>query len=75
MRHGVLDDLTGRRFGRLFVLGRGPNSECKAQHPRWNCVCDCGNERLVRSYNLREELTKSCGCMKREKLMDYNLGR
>lgn len=40
-------DMTGQRFGHLTVIERvGTNEERKAI---WKCVCDCGNECVVRS--------------------------
>lgn len=54
-----LIDLTGRRFHRLVVLGRG--GSCSG-HVKWRCLCDCGNETEVLSQGLRRGRTKSCGC-------------
>jgi len=56
-------DLSGQRFGRLAVLSRGPNIR---KESGWNCMCDCGRATFVRGYNLRQGLTKSCGCYNRE---------
>lgn len=56
------DDLTGKRFGRLIVMGRASNmgrSIC------WECICDCGNKKIIRSKNLRAK-TRSCGCLQKE---------
>lgn len=55
-------DLTGRRFGRLVVLGYGVGDD----FGRWRCVCDCGEERLVYGSPLRRGATRSCGCLARE---------
>jgi hypothetical protein len=52
-------DLTGRRLGRLTVLGRGPDS--KQGKARWECVCDCGNRHIAESGSLT--YTRSCGCL------------
>ena len=60
-----MEDLTGRRFGRLTVLGRAydrPND----RNPRWDCICDCGNRTSVYGTGLRNGSTKSCGCYSRE---------
>ena len=55
-------DLTGRRFGRVVVLGL--SSTRRGQHIDWNCRCDCGTEWPVTGPNLRSGNTKSCGCYK-----------
>ena len=58
-------DLTGRRFGRLTVIERGPDKIDLSGHHRvqWNCRCDCGNEITVRGDVLRRGDVKSCGCL------------
>jgi len=55
-------NLVGLRFGRLTVLRRGPN---KGISVMWWCLCECGTEKLIQSYNLRR-VTESCGCLQRE---------
>lgn len=57
-------DLTGQKFGRLTVLNF---AEIKKRKAHWLCRCDCGNERIVRSANLRNGNTQSCGCLQKEK--------
>lgn len=53
-------DLTGERFGRLFVIERsGSTKQGKAT---WRCVCNCGKEVIVTGSNLRTGNTRSCGC-------------
>ena len=54
-------DLTGKRFGRLIVIERGPNSNGNAT--RWRCICDCGKETLTLASKLVAGLSKSCGCL------------
>lgn len=57
-------DLTGQTFGKLLVLKRQNNfGECPVQ---WLCKCECGNEKVVISANLRNGTTKSCGCIRKE---------
>lgn len=53
-------DLTGQRFGRLFVVKR---EGCLGKNAAWLCNCDCGNSVLVRGYHLRNRYTSSCGCL------------
>lgn len=60
----IFIDLTGKRFSRLFIIRRGPDANDR--QARWHALCDCGNETLVGSRNVRSGMTKSCGCPKRE---------
>lgn len=64
---GKLIDLTGQRFGRLIVTGRAASNGC-GHHAKWNCVCDCGNQKDVVGKDLRTGKTTSCGCYSREKI-------
>lgn len=62
----------GRRFGRLLVIERAedainPNGK---RVVRYKCLCDCGNEKVVRKLHLTNGKTISCGCYHREKLGD-----
>ena len=37
----LMEDLTGRRFGRLTVLGPAPTPDSdKYRRPYWECRCD-----------------------------------
>lgn len=53
-------DLTGKRFGLLVV--RRFHSSPKSGGSKWVCKCDCGNESVAKSVNLRSGATRSCGC-------------
>lgn len=68
------EDLTGRKFGRLTVLGRAEKPSARGD-VLWRCRCDCGNTTLVRRYELKSGGTVSCGCASQEfgrtKLRDY----
>lgn len=68
---GAINDLTNRRFGRLLVKER-------FKHPTkrvtlYKCVCDCGNEVVVRHGQLTTGETKSCGCLRKEMLSQKQL--
>jgi hypothetical protein len=56
-------NLLGQRFNRLTVLERAGSHKRNAL---WLCVCDCGKEVIVRAANLHREVTRSCGCLRRE---------
>lgn len=58
-------DMLGQRFERLEVIQRAENQA--DGRARWLCRCDCGEETVVSGRNLRTGITKSCGCLRREK--------
>lgn len=56
--------LTGKKFGKLLVLGLTGNLSQKAY--KWLCLCDCGNTTEIVGSNLTRGNTKSCGCYRFE---------
>lgn len=60
----ALIDETGNRYGRLIVIERVDN---RGKDTCWKCKCDCGNETVVRGYDLRSGQIKSCGCYRIDK--------
>lgn len=52
-------DLTGQRYGHLIVLEAAENIGTRTA---WRCLCDCGQETIVKTQHLRSGHTKSCGC-------------
>lgn len=56
------DDLTGRKFHRLLVVKKVE----KNNRVHWLCICNCGNERTVRTDGLTSGHAKSCGCLQKE---------
>lgn len=54
-------DITGNRYGKLTVTGRGNGLPGKVY---WTCICDCGNTVVASGNNLKTGNTKSCGCLK-----------
>lgn len=65
-------DLTNQRFGKLLVIKE--SSIKKNNLTTWVCKCDCGNEVLITTKNLRNGNTKSCGCLKRKNLIGQKFG-
>ena len=63
-------DIAGVRSGRLVAVrpiganGRG--------NVVWLCQCDCGGTKNVIAYRLKCGCIKSCGCIRREKLIERN---
>lgn len=60
--------LIGHRFGRLVVCCRVKTGSQK--HACWLAKCDCGNEIVSTSGNLRSGNTQSCGCLKIDSATD-----
>ncbi|MDR6124045.1 hypothetical protein QFZ87_003642 [Bacillus sp. SLBN-46] len=55
------EDLTGKRFGKLLVIGRDVEGS-EPNRKRWFCKCDCGTEKSILRGSLVSESIKSCGC-------------
>lgn len=72
MSHKNLINVTGRKFGRLTVVRQAPNQGNSTSGAWWYCRCECGEQRAVRSYDLRNRLQISCGCLQRERTSAAN---
>ena len=64
---GKIIDLTGNIFGRLKVIEYKGNM-------KWLCECSCSKHTLVivNGRRLRDGITKSCGCLRKEILSHQN---
>jgi len=59
-------DLTGKRFGRLVVVGYiGSRRQGKRKFRFWSCQCDCGKLTEVRTGHLTAGQIQGCGCKRR----------
>lgn len=69
---GKATDLTGQRFGRLYVIQREGSRNNRAF---WLCKCDCGKTTIVDTCSLRRKnrATTSCGCFNREQLLKSHI--
>lgn len=62
-----VNDLTGKKFGRLVAVERD-RSKIESY---WLCNCECGTKnKSISTYRLIHGKVKSCGCIREEK---YNL--
>lgn len=59
-------DLTGDVFGRLLVINYAETRDKGVAV--WQCLCECGRLVDVPAAALRSGHTKSCGCLKLDKL-------
>lgn len=57
------DDLTGKDFTYWHVLKKVSESGAA----KWLCRCKCGTERVVLARSLKSGISKSCGCLNRER--------
>ncbi len=60
----TVKNLVGQRFNSLIVIEMV--DYIKGNGPKWRVRCDCGNETIVKSCNLRSGNTRSCGCRRIE---------
>lgn len=58
-----IEDLTGKKFGRLRVVKL--SDKRSGRKTFWDCICDCGKTKTVRSDSLKSKV-RSCGCLKEE---------
>lgn len=65
-----LIDLTGKKFGRLTVLSR---ADVNYNRTKWNCLCECGTEKIILGCHLKTGKTISCGCSSRDRIGKLNL--
>ena len=59
-------DITGNKYNRLTVISFSHSNKGTF----WNVKCDCGNELKVNGAMLKNGHTKSCGCYRKEKLVN-----
>ena len=64
-------DLIGQKFGKWTVVEKAerPPTKSLSKPLYWKCRCECGNEQVIPSHNLRCKKTLSCGC--NTKLPEY----
>jgi hypothetical protein len=61
--------LVGHSFGRLTVVRLAPRANGQFRPLRhWVCKCACGNEVIVPTQRLTNGNTRSCGCLKQERI-------
>lgn len=65
-----LIDLSGVRFSRLVVIERGETT--RGGQTTWRCKCDCGKEIVAQASNIKNKKTRSCGCIRKEQISEFN---
>jgi hypothetical protein len=73
----IYEDLRDKTFGMLKVVRQDfDHTYPDGKHRRkWWCLCDCGNPKLISVFEnrLKNESTKSCGCLRVETLKNMRL--
>lgn len=67
-----LIDLQGQKRGRLTVLSRDDNRNVSGG-VRWRCRCECGTEVTVTGSLLANGQTRSCGCLRVERMTRHGM--
>lgn len=65
--HHVFKDEVGKTYGRLYVQSLSEERKEKVSRVSFNCLCECGNTKIVTGKNLRTGKIQSCGCLQKEK--------
>jgi hypothetical protein len=70
----IKNNLAGNIYGQLTVI-RLLGKEIKKNRSRvyWLCICTCGKTSVVLSDSLTSGMTKSCGCLKNNKIGSLNI--
>ena len=68
-----IKNIKNEKYGRLLAVKIVGSQKSGAKN--WLCKCDCGNECVVEQYHLTSGKTKSCGCIKKERLSVHGLSR
>lgn len=65
-------DLTGQKFSRLTIISYSHTSN--NYNTYWNCLCECGRQKVIIGSGIKSGKIKSCGCLnsekRKEKLID-----
>lgn len=69
------NEIMGQTFGRLTVMRDTGERMNDGRNVIWECWCDCGGTAFVTTSNLVSGNTKSCGCLRVEKLADAREAR
>lgn len=62
-----MKDIKNLKVGKLLVLNRVDKPTTMINNYKgvyWQCLCDCGNKKIVSSKDLVRSNVKSCGCAK-----------
>lgn len=61
-----MEDITGKKFGRLTAVRVVKKEQKNGRF--WLCQCECGKETIIRETDIIRGNTKSCGCIRKERV-------
>lgn len=64
------ENLVGNTYHRLTVLSKNIEASKRHKRPYWDCKCECGNIKTIAGLSLKNGSTKSCGCLRNEKVFE-----
>jgi hypothetical protein len=59
-----IKDLSGQKFSRITVISL--NRSGNGGKTYWNCICECGSEKVIRGDGIVSGAVLSCGCYCKE---------
>lgn len=68
-----MKDYTGQKYNRLTFLHFVERNDLG--RPMWKVRCDCGTEFVILAQSVTSGNTKSCGCLRRELVINFNKSR
>ena len=68
-----MKDYTGQKYNRLTFLHFVERNNLN--RPMWRVRCDCGTEFTVLAASVVSGNTKTCGCLRREFVINLNKSR
>lgn len=64
LKNDNINDLTGKKFGKLTVVCDSGKRRGGRGGIIWQCLCECGESKLIRQDALVSGRAVSCGCIK-----------
>lgn len=64
------ENLIGQQFNRLTVIALDEEKTKNKKKTYWFCQCLCGNIKSIAASSLKSGASKSCGCLRNEKMRE-----
>jgi hypothetical protein len=64
--------MIGKKYNKLLILRKSLKKYKSNGNIFYKCLCDCGKIKVINGDRIRREVSKSCGCLSLEKLLNRN---